>query len=78
MSNTIPTSGIRAQGTAVPTHTAARGVLYLRTTDNTVWMQTAGPTGVVWELIGPLPGPGSYVPYRVTVNPGTPGSYERV
>lgn len=69
---------IRSRGTAVPTHTAAQGMLYLRTTDNTVWEQTAGPTGLVWVMLGPVPGVGSYVPYKVAVNPGPPGSYERV
>lgn len=69
---------IRSRGTAVPTHTAAQGTLYLRTTDNTVWEQTAAPTGVVWVMLGPKPGTGSFEVTPVVVNTGPTGSYEQV
>lgn len=42
---------IPAQGPGVPTHTAPRGSLYYRTADNTIYVQTGGPTGSTWSLI---------------------------
>lgn len=43
---------IPAQGSGAPAHTAPRGALYYRTSNDTVYIQTAGPTGATWVLFG--------------------------
>ncbi len=43
---------IRSWGSSVPSHTAARGVLHLRTTTGVVYIQTDDPTGTTWVAVG--------------------------
>lgn len=43
---------IPARGSGAPSHTAPRGALYYRTSNDTVYKQTAGPTGSTWVLWG--------------------------
>lgn len=44
---------IPARGSGAPTHTAPRGAMYYRTSNDTVYIQTAGATGSTWVVLGP-------------------------
>lgn len=59
------------------TKTAPYGVL-AKLDSGVVYIQNGPGVDDVWVLVGPVPGVGSYVPVKVAVNPGPPGSYERV
>lgn len=52
MSLGISISSIRSQGEDVPSHTAALGMLYLRTSTAVIYRQTEGPAGNVWRVVG--------------------------